>query len=129
MAHLTMVQFVGVYTGYMIPGGRGYHFRPSFVVGPGKPKRAGRGDIAVNHVLIGSQIFCQKVRATHKERCCYDFFVVDELRSPNFLSLVADDSIWWELDQAVGNIKLYLEMSWQMLVHRCTSTVKQCGEK
>lgn len=47
--------------GYMLP--RGYHFNTSFVLGPSKPKRVGSVDVAINNALIGSQIFCQKMRA------------------------------------------------------------------
>lgn len=37
------------------------------VEGPSEQKRAGSGDATMSKALIGSHIFCQRVRATHCE--------------------------------------------------------------
>lgn len=44
-----------------------YHLSTSFDEEPSEPKRVTRGDVAMRKLLIGSQVFCHRVRATHRE--------------------------------------------------------------
>lgn len=130
---------------------KGFHFSTSFVEGPNEPQRGHNGEINMSKALIGSDILCLRVRETYlttegknpATATVTGFFGGKTKQSTNHIKAsnikhcqrlraamlqVVTASVA-TASTAVCNIKVYKQISWQVLVQVHTRMAKRHREK